>query len=373
MKRVFLWLWLLTKRLYKKPTFLVMLLLIPLLSFGYQSATKGDSGIVTILLTQEGSDPIADAIIDKLSQGDNLLHFQTCENPEKATLLVQTGKADAAWIFPEDMLAHMDAFLEDPNESQPFIRVLQQEKNVSLMMSRERLSGELYHHMAQRFYLQYAREQFPELAELTDEALMVYYDGIEMTDTLFVYENIQQQEITQVHYLLAPVRGLLGVVITLSGLATAIYYIKDQKRGTFSWIPSRKMPAAELGFQLVSVYHISLVALIALALTGLSESIWLELPVLLLYPVCVAAFCMMLRSLVGSIRGIGSLLPVLIVLMILVCPVFFDLARMLQIQFLLPPTYYINAVYNPLYLAFMAGYTAINFGLYWLFTKVFKR
>ena len=37
MKKYLLWLWLLTKRLYKKPTFLAILVLIPLLVLGYSA------------------------------------------------------------------------------------------------------------------------------------------------------------------------------------------------------------------------------------------------------------------------------------------------------------------------------------------------
>ena len=54
MKKAILWCWLLTKRLYKKPTYLVILALIPALVFGYSALTQtGDSGMMTVALTQE--------------------------------------------------------------------------------------------------------------------------------------------------------------------------------------------------------------------------------------------------------------------------------------------------------------------------------
>ena len=39
-KRGLLWLWLLTKRLYRRPAFLVILVLIPTLIFGYTAMTR---------------------------------------------------------------------------------------------------------------------------------------------------------------------------------------------------------------------------------------------------------------------------------------------------------------------------------------------
>lgn len=366
MKKLLIWFWLLTKRLYKKPTFLAMLVLIPLLCFGYQGMTQGDSGIVTILLTQEAPDPISDAIIAELQESDKLFRYKRCDTPEEAALLVQTGKADAAWIFPSDMASHLDAFLENPNSHEPFIKVFQQEKDISLMLTRERLCGVLYSHLSQRFYLQYVRQEFPELENLTDEDLMAYYDKIEMVNELFVYENVNNQQITEVHYLVAPVRGLLAVVIVLCGLATALYYIKDNSHGTFDWIPERQRLIPEFGCQVVAVLNTGIAVLLALSLAKLAGPFWLELPALLLYTLCTAAFCMLLRSLCRQVKILGALIPPLIVGMLLLCPVFFDLPSMRIWQYLLPPTYYINAVYNPIYLLYMAAYTAICAGLYLL-------
>ena len=155
MKRILLWFWLLTKRLLKKPTFLAILILVPLLSFGYQAMTQESSGILTIVLAQEGNDPTASAIIDDLLKQDTVFRYQVCHSAEEAALLVQTGKADAAWVFPEDLQQHMDDFLKDPKEKEGFIQVFQREQNTPLMLSRERLAGAMYHYLSQRYYLQY--------------------------------------------------------------------------------------------------------------------------------------------------------------------------------------------------------------------------
>ena len=69
MKRILIWLWLLTKRLYKKPTFLVLLALIPALVLGYSTVARQDSGVVTIALAAyDNNDPMANAIMDDLMQ-----------------------------------------------------------------------------------------------------------------------------------------------------------------------------------------------------------------------------------------------------------------------------------------------------------------
>ena len=69
----------------------------------------------------------------------------------------------------------------------------------------------------------------------------------------------------------------------------------------------------------------------------------------------------------------GVMIPLLIVAMLLVCPVFFDLGALRMVQFLLPPTYYINGVYNTRYILYMAVYTLGCGSLYWLWGRSFHR
>ena len=114
----------------------------------------------------------------------------------------------------------------------------------------------------------------------------------------------------------------------------------------------------ELGCHLASSLHVSAVCLICLVIGGLAGNIWTELLVLLMYSLCCSVFAMALRQLFGSLRSLGTLLPLVMVMSLAICPVFFDLGVLRQAQYALPPTYYINAVYNSRYLLYMAGYIA---------------
>ena len=106
--------------------------------------------------------------------------------------------------------------------------------------------------------------------------------------------------------------------------------------------------------------------LLAMVLAGQSTNLLRELGVAALYCLCCACFCMLLRRLCGSIRLLGTLLPLLIVIMLLVCPVFFDFGPLRPFQYLFPPTYFVNALYNAKYIWYTAGYSGICLGLYGL-------
>lgn len=372
MKRAFLWLWLLTKRLYKKPAFLAILVLIPVLTFCYQTTTQGQSGVMTVALAQEGEDVLAQKIIEDLSGSSPLITYRVCDSAAQAQLLVSTGKVDAAWIFPENMEAKFSAFLDDPDQDNALVQVVQREENVAHMLTRERLSGQVYHELSQRFYLAYMRQNYPEL-QLSDEKLLEYYDRIEMDGNLFAYESITGEAMLQVHYLLSPVRGMLAIVAVLCGMAAAMYQVKDRELGMFAWVPHRRQPVWELSCQLVAVGNVSVVSLVALMVAGLGGNVLAELASMVLYCLCVAVFCMLLRSVLRNVQALGILMPLLAVIMLLVCPVFVDLAKLRVFQFLLPPTYYLNAVYNPMYLVYMLIYTMVCGALYLLSEMLQKK
>ena len=96
MKRLWMWFLLLNKRLYRKVTFLGLMLMIPVLVLSFYSAAGQSGGIVTIALAREdAADATAGALISELMSDSRVIQFQNT-TPQEALELVQTGKADSA-------------------------------------------------------------------------------------------------------------------------------------------------------------------------------------------------------------------------------------------------------------------------------------
>lgn len=350
------------KRLYKKLTFLLLLAMIPALVLGYGMVSREESGLMTVSLACEAEtvEPLTRSVWDELLESE-VMRFIECDSPEEAEALVLQGQADVAWIFAEDLEAKIYDFAAHRTRKNAFVTILEPENRVALKLVREVLSGVLFPHCSEALYLTYIRENAPELDAVSDAQLLEYYRNMEFSEGLFVFTDLEGNETRQeeTHYLLTPVRGMLAVVIGLSGLATAMYYIRDRENGTFAWIPQHRQGLVELGCQLISVVNVAAVVLLSLALTRQTVSLGRELAVLALYCLCTAAFAMVMRRLTHDIRGLGMVIPLLVVVMLAVCPVFFDLGALRQVQFLLPPTYFINAAYNDKYLLFMAVYALV--------------
>ena len=360
LKRTLRWTALLWKRLYKKLTFLLLLAVIPALVLGYGMVAKEDSGLVIIALATEAEEvePLTRSVWDELMESQVMLCIE-CESPETAEVMVREGKADVAWIFAEDLETKIYDFAARRTRKNAFVTVLEPDNRTILKMMREVLSGVMFPHCSEALYLHYIRENAPELSHLSDEQLLDYYRNMEFDEGLFVFTDLEgnatESEDTQ--YLLTPVRGMLAVVVVLSGLATAMYYIRDAENGTFAWIPQRRQVGVELGCQLISIVNVTAVVLLSLAMTGQTVAMGREVAVAALYCLCVAAFAMLVRRVTGGMRGLGMATPLLVVLMLTVCPVFFDLGAVRQLQFIFPPTYFINGAYNDKYLFLMPLYT----------------
>ena len=355
MKKICLWFWLLTKRLYKHPTFPILLLLIPVLCLGYSTVASQDSGVVTVALASDSADQLTREVFAQLSESD-LLRFLICESPEEARLLVRTGKADEAWIFPEDLDGHLAAFAENPRHT-GFIQAIRRENSVLLGLAREKLSSAVFPTVAKQVYLLYLRS-LPGTEALSDQALLDCYDRGVAMDSLFTFRDTPGGE-AQDNYLLTPLRGLLGIVILLGGLAGAMYCARDVRRGTFCWVrfPWRFLP--ELASQVLCTLQLSLAAGLCLVLSGLSPGCLQELATALVYGLQAAVFGMLLRRITRKPTVLGIVLPVLLLATLVLCPVFFDLGSLRPAQYLLPPTYFINAAADPLWLSYAAIYTSI--------------
>ena len=371
------WFLLLNKRLYKKITFLLILLLIPTLVLSYGALAKEDSGVMTIALAQEGNDPLAQQIMEDLRDGTNLIRYVFCQSPEDAEKMVNDGKAEAAWIFADDLENRIYRFVNRPSKQTSFVRVIEQESTIPMKLSREKISGTVFSHCSRAFYLNYIRKNVPELQDVSDASLLQYYDEFTASVDLFEFAYLEgeggAEDLEEANYLLAPVRGLLAVVIILGGLAAAMYYVHDERCGTFCLVPQRKKVLVAFTCQSIATINLCIVALASLIISGLSVELGRELLLTASYGLMATLFCMTMRRILGSITAIGTALPLLVVMMLVLCPVFFDIGMLRSVQYLLPPTYYINAVHSNRFIGLMFLYDAVMISIYYLLGKVFKR
>lgn len=378
MKKIMLWYLLLTKRLLKKPVFIVVLAMVPILVMSLNIVAQEDSGVISIALAQENkNDAMSSEIVDKLLSKNSLINYIECNSEDEAETFVREGKADSAWIFTDEMQGKTDHFVTNISEKNYIVRVVEREQTVPLLLSHEKLCGTLYKSCSESLYIQFVRENVNELDQMTDQQLMQYYDGIHADGNLFEYLYVDSdnsaEAVVGTSYLVTPVRGFMSVLIILCGLATAMFFMQDEKKGTFAWVSMRVRPFMSFGYHFTSIILISAVVLVSLFLTGISVSAVREVLMIMLYALCCTVFCMIVRLLCSDIKRLAVLTPFIVIALIAICPVFFDLEFLRPIQMFLPPYYYLNSVYDNRFLLYMVLYFITATALYALLCKLLKK
>lgn len=354
----------LNKRLIKKPGFIAILLLVPILVVSLAIlSNKDESGILTVALaTEDRDDKISNEIVSDLLDEHGLVYFIRADSPEEAYELVQSGQADSAWIFPDEMEKKIEKFVKFPSDRNAFVLVVQREDNIFLRISHEKLNTALYPYLSLSLCENYIYREIMSPDDISSEEIKKYYDSINAEGEdlfLFVYANSEKADTEKTNYLLSPMRGLLSIMVVLGGFAVSMFYLQDESKGTFDRMPRGRRFLFSVGYHTVAVADVAIAALIALLISGLATSLLSEILSLVLYVIITVGFCMGLRLLCKDIRLIGALAPALTVVMAVLCPVFFPAPDLPFIQYLLPPYYYLNALYKPQFIGYMAIYALV--------------
>ena len=350
-KKVFLWFVLLNKRLLKKISFLLILCSIPLLVIAVNLMSKQVGGVVNVTICAEDSeDVLAQEVIDSLLRDEDIIHYQEVEDADEAVKLVQSGKADAAWIFPDGFGEAIEEFIEREYLSEGIIRVVEKEDNVILHLSRELLFGKLYESLSYMVYEHYVTEELLKEENISAEQLRDSFNQTAQDESIFLFSYLDGEEAdVNLSYMLYPVRGLLALVIVLCGLAMGLYFLQDEESGIFTRLTLNRTLWGSWLYLLPGLLDVGLAVLLGLTFSGVFISIPTELGLMGLYLLMVVGFSDVIRRLAGKPVRLGALIPLLSLVMLAVCPIFLGAPDMKWIQLLLPPFYYLNALHNVAY------------------------
>ncbi len=361
--RMLLWLTLLNKRLLKKISFLVILCVIPFLVIGVNYMAGLESGMLKVVLCQEETeDDLYLSIKDKLHEHGNMLQFIEADSLEEAEQYVRSGQADVAWIFPTHLQERIETYLSNDFNETGLIRVVEKEDNVALHLSREILFGRLYATISYSLYTQYVTEELLQGENISDEQLREHYENTNMEGNMFEFRYLDgTQGDVDTSYLLFPVRGLLALIIVLCGLAMGLYFMQDEEKGVFTWMPLNKSVWGSLLYQLPGLVDVSVIVLVALLFSGVFMDWLTELVLMIMYLLMVAVFSDIMRRLCRKPVRLGAMIPMLLLVMLALCPIFMGAVNAKPIQILLPPYYYLNALHNRNYWVWMIIYILVAF------------
>lgn len=360
MKKVILYYGLLSKRFFKKASFVILLLSIPLLTAGLRIVSHQDSGMLKIILCAEDGDALTKDVMGTLMKEKTVLQFTVMDNAEEAREAVRNNQADAAWIFAEEFQEKLDFYsMYGYSENVPVL-VVEREDTIPLQLSKIKLFGVLYPHVAYSAYQHFAKEELLPQEDISDEALLKAYEISSQEGSLF---NLAYMDFTEgadsQNYITAPLRGLLSLMILLCGFAAAMFFYQDEEQGMFDGISLHKRHTRLYFYELAAMAPAAFVSLAALFITGNTEQTGWECLIMAVFLLDCTLFCSLLKRILHSSKIMGAVIPLLLLGMLVLCPIFFSYRGLRMIQILLPPYYYLNAVHNTGYLAGMLLHAAV--------------
>lgn len=366
LRNILLWYVMLSKRLMKKSTFLLLLCAIPLLVIGIQVVSGQESGMLTIILCMENpEDELSGRIVEDLLENKGIINYQTMDDVKEAYSRVEGGKADAVWIFPDNMQEELNLYTAGGYYENNLIHIVEREDNVALQLAREKLYGAMYSYVSYSIYRNFIRNEIPNGEEASEEELLSHYEASKVEGDLFQFSFVNGRDSTreaeEANYLTAPLRGMLALVVILCGLAAAMYYLQDEQAGVFARVAKDARGKYFYAYELTAMAYAGIAVMLAYYFSGIWTRAGVELRNMLLYLLACSIFCRLIARFCGKIQRLGSLIPILMLLMFVLCPVFFAVKELSMLSGFFPPFYYLNSIHNDYYFIRLVFYCVIGF------------
>ena len=360
------WYLLLTKRLLKKPSFWAVLLLVPVMVFGLGLAAQEEAHILRIAVYAEpSSDPLGSRITEELEDLDGVVEYTVCGSEGELRREVALSQADEGYIHPAELTGKMEAYLAGRKNELPYdghlISVIANEDTIQLQLAREQFFSVLYPYLSELAAEQFTLEQ-KEFAGLNEDYVREQIRGLyreeRVEDSIFRFAygtDAPEIDPDQNSYLMTPVRGMLSVFVFFTGLTMGMYLMRDRKAGMFQWVRYGKKPLYYWLSILAGTVLGGIAAYLGLWISGTFTEWQGELPRMALLVLASAGFSGILCQLVRNMAVYGAILPLLVLLSVVLCPVFVAFHGLGILKALLPPYFYLNGLHS----ARITGYLAV--------------
>ena len=358
LKKGLIWYFMCSKRLLHKFSFIIILCLIPVIIPFTKLAMSGESGILKIAVASQDNSPASKRAMEKIRNSDSIIQFVICDTESVATEMVKNHKADAAWIYKDNIEERITQFIRKESK-EPFLKVIEREENVILQMSREMFYETVFDEVSFSLYSNYAHNNLKLKGKISDDELRANYFDREKGRSIIEMTKLSSSDPVTQNHLISPIRGILSVLLILSGLAAAMYFLKDNSDGKFAWLPPSKriLPAFSTCFS-ACVFSGSAI-LISLLIGGFSVGFLRELVSMILFIIAVSIFSVVFCVLFKSYGKLGAVIPGITVFALVLSPIFFNVSFFPILRFLLPTHYYLYSVYDSMYYLYFIMYSIL--------------
>lgn len=371
-KKYFIWYVMSGKRLLKKLSFVILLLMIPLLIPVADSLMTEESGVVKVALSAEENCETTNDIIESLMKKDSIINFEYYKNPQDAQGAVEKSLADAAWIFEDNFDEKLKLYAQS-TEGVHLVRVIEREDSISMQLSREVLYSSMFYDISYSLYENFTYENIVSPDEVSREEMKETYDNYERCGSVVSLWRLESGEVKeQQNYLTAPLRGLMSLVVLLCTLAAAMYFLSDQKAGKYDWMPVKMRLAPAFALCLNGAVFSAVAVMAAMFISGYSTGIVNEILSALLFVLMTTGCSLVFCTVFSSPAKLGATLPGIMIVALIMSPIFFTFKVLRPVRLLLPTYYYLMSVHNANYYVYGLIYCVVIYGAVFLINYIKK-
>lgn len=343
---------LLCKRQLLQPVFLILCLALPVCCLLIQKLEQDSDAALCIGLFADTADELTSACFSELTANHGSLTFRIYSEEETMKQDVAANALDCAYTFDNELRTHL---LEKNYKN----RIVCYTSSSTIMddLSREVVFAALFRHFGKDIVLTYTDETDLFAAPQESKALRRiaalyddYLTGEEVFSLQYQYlnqvsseelsvEELNSEELTSDESPSAvtmPVRGLIAVLLFISGLTGGVTYLNDREK---------KLPVSATCSIVIPLLFMAASSLFTLWLTNEAGNLLSELSILALYMTSIVIFVRLLLVIIKRPVWLSASIPVFTLGSLLFCPIFFNLGAILPffkiMEKLFLPYYYL--------------------------------
>lgn len=363
MRQIMQWFFLSAKRYLKKPSFVLVLLVLPAAALFVRRDPGSQEQSINIALYTEARDEqnftvrLTSRLAErKTGDGAGMFSFYLCDSQQQLEEDVAAKRAECGYVF--------DAGLEEKLDRGQFKRsilVYSSPASVVTSLSTETVVAELLSIYDKQLLTGYIGENElfhaigrPGTPARMEAAGLVggLYDKWSSNDSTFrfTYQYLGRdntiQETRHRSWQFFPVRGLAAVFLFVTGLYSGVMLLADERKGLFLPLSYGMQLPCRLAALAAPVALAVISGLLAIWVSGMGQGAGKEVAVMCFYAVGVTLFSFVLKLLTRSPEALSSLIPFFALGSLVFCPVFLDAGQILpvaaQIEKWFVPYYYLK-------------------------------
>lgn len=344
---------LLLKRLFKKKSYIAMLLVVPVMVLLLNFMSSADSGLMTIGVYIPGQDEGSQWLRENLKENPGSLRFVFYDDEDAVIKDVKRQQLSEAWLIPEDFDGAV-ADMAAKNKTNSKIEIVIREEGLTHMLGREVACSRVFPLIARQMAVDYISEHAYG-GEVTEEQvahILETYDNYGINGNLFemgYVDGATGADEADSNYLKMPLRGILALWLLLLAVAASMYYLEDEANGLFIWWKTPLPMLRDFMYYVVIMIIPTVMVLLGLKIGGVFVAPGREVVAILLYDMAVIFLASILREIIGSIKGLGIVTPILIMASAILSPVFIDLKESRALQKFCPTFHYLYCIHDTYY------------------------